>query len=122
MKKSAQYVGVDEKFIPEDEKYVDNSLNGEIKDTINDGIKSAKDYLSKDENKQKLKNTGKKVLKVGKGIGIAYLSFIGFIFLMVILVFILVFSSFFKANDRFDETYNKVESTMNGIIDDTINK
>lgn len=121
MKKSAQYVGVDEKYIPEEEKYVDNTLNDEIKSTINDGLKSAKNYLSKDENKEKIKNTGKKVLKVGKGIGIGYLCFIGFIILMFIVVFILVFSNFFKVNERADKIYNSAESTFNEVIDKTIN-
>ncbi len=121
MKKDAQYVGVDEKFIPEDEKYVNNSLNDEIKGTLNDGIKSAKSYISKPENKEKMKKTGKKILNVGKGIGIGYLCFIGFIFLMVIIVFILVFSNMFKANERADKMYNQVESTFNEIMDETIN-
>lgn len=121
MKKNAQYVGIDDKYVPENETYVDNTLNSEIKDTLKDGVKSAKNYLSKDENKEKIKNTGKKVLKVGKGIGIGYLCFIGFIFLMVIIVFILVFSSFFKANERADRIYNSTESTFNEIMDKTIN-
>ena len=33
MKKNSKYVGVDEKFIPEDEKYVDDSLLGDKEKT-----------------------------------------------------------------------------------------
>lgn len=66
MKKNGQYVGVDEKFVPEEEKYVDNTLNEEIKSTINEGVKSVKDYVSDEENKKKIK-------KGVKGIGIGYL-------------------------------------------------
>ena len=45
MKKNGEYVGVDEKYIPEEEKYVDNETNKEIKDSINDGLRSVKDYV-----------------------------------------------------------------------------
>lgn len=117
MSKNAQYVGVDEKYIPEDEKYVDNTLNEEIKGTINDGIKSAKNYLSKEENREKIKRTGKKGLGVAKGIGIGYLCFIGFVFIMVIIVFILIFSNAFKVNQRADEIYNSSENIINDIME-----
>ena len=50
MKKNGQYVGVDEKYIPEDEKYVDNETNKEIKDAVNDGLNSVKNYLTDEEN------------------------------------------------------------------------
>ena len=53
MKKNGQYVGVDEKYIPEEEKYVDNSVNSEIKDLVNDGIKSTKNYVSDKDNQEK---------------------------------------------------------------------
>lgn len=55
MKKNGQYVGVDEKYIPEDEKYVDNETNKEIKDAVNDGLNSVKNYLTDEENQKKLK-------------------------------------------------------------------
>ena len=64
MKKNGQYVGVDEKYIPEDEKYVDNSTNSEIKDTVNRGINAAKDYVTDKDNQEKFKRTGKKGLKI----------------------------------------------------------
>ena len=60
MKKNAQYVGVDEQFIPEEEKYVDNETNEEIKDSINDGLCSIKDYVTDKDNKEKIKKSGKK--------------------------------------------------------------
>ena len=34
MKKNAHYVGVDEKYIPEDEKYVDDTVADDIKKDI----------------------------------------------------------------------------------------
>lgn len=121
MNKNGQYVGVDEKYIPEEEKYVDNTLNGEIKDALNDGVKSVKNYVSKDENKEKIKNAGKKGLGIIKGIGIGYLCFIGFVFIMAIIIFIMAFSNIFKSNQRADKIYNSIENRHSEIIDKTIN-
>ena len=115
MKKNGQYVGVDEKYIPKEEKYVDNSVNNEIKGLVNDGIKSAKDYISEKDNQEKIKNVAKKGLKIFKGIGIGYLAFIGFIFLMFIIIFSIVISGFFsikkESEDMFDKNINTHYST-----------
>ena len=45
MKKNGEYVGVDEKFIPENEKYVDESLLGDKEKAKNTAKKFAKGYL-----------------------------------------------------------------------------
>ena len=67
MKKNGQYVGVDEKYIPDEEKYVDNETNKEIKDAVNDGLNSVKNYLTDEENQKKIKKTGVRVFKIAKG-------------------------------------------------------
>lgn len=85
MKKNGQYVGVDDKYIPEDEKYVEND---EVKETINKTAKEAKDYI--DNNQDKIKEYGKKGIKVVKGVGIAYLVFFGIVFLFIITIFVLM--------------------------------
>lgn len=40
MKKDGQYVGIQDEYVPEDEKYVDNSINeglkGQFKNYVND--------------------------------------------------------------------------------------
>lgn len=122
MKKNGQYVGVDEKYIPEEEKYVDNSVNNEIKGLVNDGIKSAKEYVSDKDNQEKIKNTGKKGLKILKGVGIGYLVFIGFVVLMVIVIFAITFGSFFKisreVDDTFDETIHIIDKVIDNIEED----
>ncbi len=121
MNKSGQYVGVDEKYIPEEEKYVDNTLNGEIKETLRDGVKSVKNYVSKDENKEKIKNTGKKVLKVGKGIAIGYLVYwiVGVIIALVVFItaFVIIFKTSSSINRETTETYNKIEKHIDNAID-----
>ena len=67
MKKNGEYVGVDEKYIPEEEKYVDNSTNSEIKDAVNQGVGAVKDYITDKDNQEKIKY-GKKRIKNSKGI------------------------------------------------------
>jgi len=117
MKKNGQYVGVDEKFIPEDEKYVDNSTNSEIRDTINNGINAAKDYVADKENQEKLKKTGKKGLKILKGVGIGYLIFFVFVVVMAIMIFILVFSNFFKMKNETNEIYGGANEIIDRVKD-----
>ena len=117
MKKNEQYVGIDEKYVPEDEKYVDNNLNDEIKKDMHDIYKGAKGYVSDKNNQEKMKNVGKKGLKIAKGIGIGYLVFVGIIVVMIIAVFCFIFSSFFKMNRQSDEIINKATNIINQGID-----
>ena len=100
MKKNGEYVGVDEKFIPEDEKYVDDSLLGNREETT------------------------KKVGKVVKTIGIGYLiySLIGLIIFVIILVIALKFinGTFNQVNKNFDNfgnTYSSVQSQISNTQD-----
>lgn len=124
MNKNGQYVGVDEKYIPEEEKYVDNTLNGEIKDALNDGVKSVKNYVSKDENKEKIKHAGKKALKVGKGIAIGYLAswIIGVIivFIIIITALIMIIKNANSMDDDFDKIYDAAEKRINNSINENI--
>lgn len=67
MKKNSEYVGVDEKFIPENEKYVNDSILG-----------------SKEESKKKMK----KALKIGLGVwAIWVIVGIAFFVIVVMLIF-----------------------------------
>lgn len=117
MKKNEQYVGVDEKYIPEDEKYVDNNLNSEIKNDMHDIYKGAKEYVSDKDNQKKMKKTGRKGLKVAKGLVIGHLVLSVFIVLMVIVIFVLAFSQFFKINKQ----SNEIQDRANNVIDQDIN-
>lgn len=66
MKKNSEYIGVDEKFVPEDEKYVNDSILG-----------------NREETKSKLK----KVLKIGLGAWLIWaLVAIAFFVICVILI------------------------------------
>ena len=113
MNKNGQYVGVDEKYIPEDEKYVDNNLNNELKKDVHNMYQGAKEYVSDKDNQEKMKNAGKKSLKIAKGLGIGYLVFAGIVIVMVITVFIFVFSQFFKISRQSDEIKNKATDIIN---------
>ena len=125
MKKNGQYVGVDEKYVPDDEKYVDNNLNSDIKNDMHDIYQGAKGYVLDKDNQEKMKNIGRKGLKVAKGIGIGYLVFAGIVIVMVIGVFILVFSQFFRMNKQSLEIRDKETNIINqsiNAIDDGYNK
>ena len=110
MKKNNQYVGVDEKFIPEEDKYVDetkNSTDG-LNEKINEGVDKAKPYA-------------KKGLKIAKRIGIGYLVFVGFIFLMVIIIFITIIVTFFKMSKRSDDMINNSQNNITEIEKEVYN-
>lgn len=120
MKKNGNYVGVDEKYVPEDEKYVDESLIGttsEIRDGVKSGVNKVKEYISDKDNQEKIKDAGRKGLKVTKSIGIGYLICIGVIFVLVISIFIFVFASFFKVRNQADQVIDKSTQIIDKIID-----
>lgn len=95
MKKNSEYVGVDEEFIPENEKYVDESLLG-----------------NREESKKAIK-------KVAKGIGIGYLCLIGFVAIFMIGIIIFGFTMFSKVSNKGMEVFTE---TKNQIIDSYNNK
>lgn len=105
MKKNGQYVGVDEKYIPDDEKYVDESVIGA---STNEIANNVKEYLSDDKNKEKTK-------KIIKGVGIGYLAVVLFIFIIAIVVFVFIFMNFIKINNRINENQSNF-SVMDDII------
>ena len=121
MKKNGQYVGVDEKYIPEDEKYLDKEDNNEIIDMVNKGINTAKNYINDKDNQEKIKKTGKKGLKLLKGISIGYLIFFGFITLMIIVIFVFVIINMFNTNKRVEDFKNN-SNEMVDRMNDNINK
>ena len=121
MKKNGQYVGVDEKYIPEDEKNLDKEDNNEIIDMVNKGINTAKNYINDKDNQEKIKKTGKKGLKILKGISIGYLLFLGFITLMIIVIFVFVIINMFNTNKRVEDFKNN-SNEMVDRMNDNINK
>ena len=89
MKKNGEYAGVDEKFIPENEKYVDESILG-----------------NKEESK-------KKIYKTGKTLIIVYILIIVLMFVIPVGVGIWCFVAFNKSADNQFETFNNMSG---GII------
>ncbi len=105
MKKNAEYVGVEDEFIPEDEKYVDESLLGD-----------------KEESNRKIKKTAKSVI-------IVYIIFAVMMFAMAIGIIIFTISSFGKAGKKImDDTEQKAITMQEDYderfkeIQDKINK
>ena len=101
MKKNGEYVGVDDKYIPEDEKYVDDSLLGD-KQISSENIK-----------------------KVAKKVGIGYLIFMGLIIAVPIglmIFFGIRFNNYFnKSKNMFNEVLDKTTSQIEKS-QSTINK
>lgn len=97
MKKNGEFVGVDDKFIPENEEYVDESLLG-----------------NKEESKRK-------IIKVAKGIGIGYLIFLGIGVAIVVSIFIFIGSMFFKIGGQTEVTGNLIDK-VGSQIESQINK
>lgn len=112
MKKNGQYVGVDEKYIPKDEKYVDNDLNSEIKDDLHNMYKGAKGYVSDKDNQKKMKNVGRKGLKVLKGIGIGYIVFLG----IIVLIFLIIIGTMISRSSKMDKNSKDFEDLSNNVV------
>ena len=93
MKKNSEYVGVDEKFIPENEKYVNDSILG-----------------SREESKKKVK----KAIKIGLGVYIGWILFV-----LVIMVCIVSFGyKMFKDAQQQQQMVNSWGTTMNQMMDE----
>ena len=101
MKKNSEYVGVDEKFIPEDEKYVKDSVLG---------------------NREESKNKIKKGLIIGLGV-YAIWVLLAIVFLVVVVV--LIFNHARKTNEQifglFGNVVGNVVEQVNGETQSTEN-
>lgn len=93
MKRNSEFVGVDEKFIPEDEKYVDEAI------------------IEKNEENQK------KAEKIVKKIGTGYLIFLVFIIVIFISIFAFVIISGIKMHSAFSKQFDAVSEQFNEVID-----
>lgn len=113
MKKNGEYAGIDEKYIPEEEKYVDGPIIGD-----------------ENESKEKIKSYVEKSGKVAKTIGIGYLCFIGLFFLCIIGMFVFSYKMISKQMKRIDDISDtavgvaeNIQSQMSNVeINDLSNK
>ncbi len=122
MQKNGQYVGVNDEYVPDNEKYVDNNLNNEIKNDMHDIYKGAKGFVTNKDNQEKMKQVGRKGLKIFKGIGIGYLIYIGIVFLLVIAGFVFTLVMISKSHKDFEDTRNNIINSSKDIFEDTDNK
>lgn len=96
MKKNGEFVGVNDEFVPEEEKYVDDSILG-----------------NKQERDEKLKGA----VNIGKKIGIGYLCFAGIVVILFIVIFASFFSRFFKIQDMASDVIDKATDQIGTTID-----
>lgn len=92
MKKNSEFIGVDENFIPQDEKYVDDNILQNNTDT---------------------KNKAKKFLAIGLG---AYLFWILFVLVIIIGIFVFGIKQFNNAKDMQSEMLNSVEQIQQDLL------
>lgn len=95
MKKNSEYVGVDEKFIPEDERYVKDSVLG---------------------NREEAKNKIKKGLKIGLG---AYAIWVLLAIVFLVVVVVLIFNHSRKTNEQIFGIFGNVVEQVNGETQST---
>ena len=122
MQKNGQYVGVNDEYVPDNEKYVDNNLNNEFKNDMHDVYKGAKDFVTNKDNQEKIKQVGRKGLKIFKGIGIGYLIYFGIVFLLIIVGFVFTLVMISKSHKDFEDTRNNIINSSKDIFEDTDNK
>ena len=109
--------GVDEKFKPNEEEKKEENLGSKIANDANNAYDKARDYMSDKDNQEKMKNAGKKGLKIAKGIGIGYLIFIGLVLVGVITIFIVVISKMFTTEKTTDDLRNKANNIIETVED-----
>lgn len=112
MKKSGDYVGVDEKFIPEEEKFVKKTIADDIKSDLRKGYNNFKTS----ENKEKVK----KGLHLAKNIGIGYLVFYVIVTVFAFVIFISVGVMIFKGFQQTSQSANKIIDSSTNVIDGII--
>ena len=117
-KKNGQYAGVDEKYVPENERYVNSSLGDEMKNDMYQAYRGAKGYISNKDNQEKIKKAGKKGWGIAKKVGIGYLVFNGLMVAVVIGLFVacavFIFSQFsgkFGEQESLQQWSNEISST-----------
>ncbi len=113
MKKNGQYVGVDEKYVPEEEKYVETNLNDEIKKDMNNIYQGAKEYVTDKDNQEKMKKVGKTGLKITAGVIIVRVILGILVSLIAIAIFVFVFREVFGINNLAKDIINKTASEIN---------
>ena len=81
-KKNAHYVGVDEKYIPEDEKYVKESIADDLKTDLKESYQN----MDKEKVKKNIKLVAKVWIGYFIGVGIFAILIFGFVIIFIIKV------------------------------------
>ena len=96
MKRNSEFIGVDEQYIPEDEKYVDESILG---------------------NKEESKNKIKKAIKIGLGVWLIWgLLIIAF----AVFMFVSIFNYSKKMNNQVLDLYNNGTEQILDLYDNVV--
>ncbi len=115
MAKNNEYVGVDEKYVPEEEQkktYVKEPIiDEENTQRIRAGINRGVNKLTSEENQEKIKKGAKKGWKIAKRVGIGYLFFVclsfGFVITAIVAITVSIINSINVQNEMVDDFNNK---------------
>ncbi len=122
MAKSNEYVGVDEKYIPEEEQkkthVQEHIIGSENTQKIRDGITRGVNRLTSDEGKEKIKAGFKRGWKITKGIGIGYLVFICIAALLVITITVVVLVNTIRIQGTQDNLIDDFDNASNSMIEE----
>lgn len=96
MKRNSEFVGIDEQFIPEDEKYVDESILGDA---------------------EQGKNKIKKFLKIGLG---AWAVFVLAVIAFFVIIVISIFNHSKNMNKQIYDVYNNASEQIFDLYDNAV--
>ena len=118
MAKNNEFVGVDEKFIPEDKQAKTHTeepiVGSENVQKVRNGITEGINKLTSDEGKEK----AKKGLKVAKRIGIGYLIFWCVLVISVIAIIIVVAVNIIRIQNEQAEMLEDFKNNSNSVIEE----
>lgn len=127
MSKNEQYAGVDDKYIPEEEKNDSgkDDFRNEVKNDMHNVYKGIKSEFSGKNDQEKMQNIGKTGVKIAKGYLIFKIALIAFVVIFFILTFIFILSSFFTTNRIIDESissFGQIYNQATAGVDNTSDK
>lgn len=120
MGKNNEFIGVDDKYIPDSEKYYssgdDNDAMAGIREDVNTELNNLRGYMSEEQNKKKIKKTVRKTARMAKGIGTMYLIILILVPIFAIGMIIFAVVSYVGFKKGIEEKSETVTATHQEIV------
>ena len=128
MSKNNEFVGIDEKYVPEDAQartHVQEPVIGsENAQRIRESVTSGINKLTSDDSKERVKSGAKKGWKIAKRVGIGYLVFFIVIAILAITIIVAAAVNIIKAqntSNRMMDNFNNSSRSMMEQYTEAIN-